>query len=191
MNGLTKELELGCSVHLRRAEAILILSAAVVILDTYFGTSSTLPKQVGPGMLLNLTQALNGSTTVHILRSTTVPVVLAHPWDLSCPATSRRSCRVAFRDCRCREDCRGLGRAEPRAVDASYRLPETADRPARQSLARIADGAVAPLALDELRLAELRLAAHPEPIHEPRRGNVVPVAAADLRDAGPAPRSRA
>ena len=58
-------------------EAILILSAAVVILDAYFGTSSTLAKSMPPGVLKELTQALNGSTTVHLLRDSTVPVVLA------------------------------------------------------------------------------------------------------------------
>jgi uncharacterized membrane protein required for colicin V production len=59
------------------AEAILIVSAAIVIADTYLGTSSALRHTLGPGMLKTITDALNGSTTVHLLRDTTVPVVLS------------------------------------------------------------------------------------------------------------------
>lgn len=56
-------------------EAILIISAAIVIVDTYLGTSQ-IRNTLGPGMLKTVTDALNGSTTVHILRDTTVPIVL-------------------------------------------------------------------------------------------------------------------
>jgi len=58
-------------------EAVLILSAAIVILDTYFGTASTLSASLHAGYLKDLTQAVNGSETVQLLRGTTVPIVLA------------------------------------------------------------------------------------------------------------------
>ncbi|MGH2512532.1 MAG: CvpA family protein [Candidatus Limnocylindrales bacterium] len=58
-------------------EAVLILSAAIVILDTYFGTSSALGTGFHAGYLKDLTQAVNASETVKILRGTTVPIVLA------------------------------------------------------------------------------------------------------------------
>ena len=56
-------------------EAILIISAAIVIVDTYLGTTQ-IRHTLGPGMLKTITDALDGSTTVHILRDTTVPIVL-------------------------------------------------------------------------------------------------------------------
>ena len=58
------------------AEAILILSAAVVIFDTYLGPGGELRHAVGPGMLKSISEAMNGSTTVHLLRDWTVPAVL-------------------------------------------------------------------------------------------------------------------
>ncbi|HTS14272.1 MAG TPA: CvpA family protein [Candidatus Sulfotelmatobacter sp.] len=58
-------------------EAVLIVSAGIVILDTYFGTGSTLGAQFHAGYLKDLTQAVNGSETVKLLRDTTVPFVLA------------------------------------------------------------------------------------------------------------------
>jgi uncharacterized membrane protein required for colicin V production len=57
-------------------EAVLILSAGIVILDTYFGTGSSLGATFHGGYLKDLTQAVNASETVHLLRDTTVPVVL-------------------------------------------------------------------------------------------------------------------
>jgi uncharacterized membrane protein required for colicin V production len=76
VQGLTKEADQALGALFGGVEAILILSAGIAILDTYFGTSSTLSQQVGLGALKSLTEALNGSTTVHILRDTTVPFVL-------------------------------------------------------------------------------------------------------------------
>lgn len=58
-------------------EAVLIVSAGIVILDTYFGTASTLGATFHAGYLKDLTQAVNGSETVKLLRDTTVPFVLA------------------------------------------------------------------------------------------------------------------
>jgi len=58
-------------------EAVLIVSAGIVILDTYFGTASTLGAEFHAGILKDLTQQVNASETVKLLRGTTVPFVLA------------------------------------------------------------------------------------------------------------------
>jgi len=57
-------------------EAVLIISAVVVILDTYLGTKSPLPAGAGLGFLSSWKESLDDSTTVHLLRDTTVPFVL-------------------------------------------------------------------------------------------------------------------
>jgi uncharacterized membrane protein required for colicin V production len=75
VKGITKEIDSGLGAVFGGVEAILIISAAIVIVDTYLGTSQ-IRHTLGPGMLKTITDALNGSTTVHILRDTTVPVVL-------------------------------------------------------------------------------------------------------------------
>lgn len=82
-------------------EAVLILSAGIVILDTYFGTSSTLSASFHAGYLKDLTNAVNGSETVKLLRGTTVPVVLAIlgpilPSDLSSIVPSGLPGRLPF-----------------------------------------------------------------------------------------------
>jgi uncharacterized membrane protein required for colicin V production len=76
MGGITREADQALGALVGGVEAILILSAGIVILDTYFGTSSSISREVGLGALKSLTEAVNGSTTVHILRDTTVPFVL-------------------------------------------------------------------------------------------------------------------
>lgn len=77
VRGPTRELDGALGAILGGVEAVLILSAAIVILDAYFGTSSSIAAAVAPGLLKELTTALNGSTTVHLLRDSTVPVALA------------------------------------------------------------------------------------------------------------------
>lgn len=77
VSGLTKEADQALGAAFGGVEAILILSAVVVILDTYFGTGSTLSTEIGLGALKGFTEQLNASTTFHILRSTTVPITLA------------------------------------------------------------------------------------------------------------------
>ncbi len=77
VRGVTREIDAALGAMLGGVEAVLILSAVIVILDAYFGTSSTLGGAVAPGLLKEVTGALNGSTTVGILRGSTVPVVLA------------------------------------------------------------------------------------------------------------------
>lgn len=75
VKGITKEIDSGLGALFGGVEAILIISAAIVIVDTYLGTSQ-LRHTLGPGMLKTITDALNGSTTVHLLRDTTVPIIL-------------------------------------------------------------------------------------------------------------------
>jgi uncharacterized membrane protein required for colicin V production len=59
------------------AEAILLISAAIVILDTYFGTAGSLGKDPGLGFLKDVSRALDHSTIGQFLIHTTVPFVLA------------------------------------------------------------------------------------------------------------------
>jgi uncharacterized membrane protein required for colicin V production len=75
VKGITKGIDSGLGALFGGVEAILIISAAIVIVDTYLGTSQ-IRHTLGPGMLKTVTDALDGSTTVQILRDTSVPVVL-------------------------------------------------------------------------------------------------------------------
>ena len=77
MSGITKELDQALGAVIGGIEAVLILSAFIVILDTYFGTNSTLGPAFEPGGLKDLTQAVNASVTATLLRGSTVPVMLA------------------------------------------------------------------------------------------------------------------
>jgi uncharacterized membrane protein required for colicin V production len=74
-SGLRREVDGGLGAVLGAMEAILIISAVIVIVDTYFGTSSNLKHTVGFAPLTSLASSFNASTTVHILRDTTVPIV--------------------------------------------------------------------------------------------------------------------
>jgi uncharacterized membrane protein required for colicin V production len=76
VSGITKEADQALGALVGAVEAILILSAVIVILDTYFGTGSKISTEVGLGALKGFTESFNASTTVHILRDTTVPFVL-------------------------------------------------------------------------------------------------------------------
>ncbi len=75
VRGIEEGLDKALGAVFGGVEAILIISAAIVIVDTYLGTTQ-IRNTLGPGMLKSITDALNGSTTVHILRDTTVPIVL-------------------------------------------------------------------------------------------------------------------
>jgi len=77
VRGIAREIDAGLGAVLGGIEAVLIVSAAIVILDAYFGTSGSVARDVAPGPLRELTAALHGSTTVRMLRDTTVPVALA------------------------------------------------------------------------------------------------------------------
>ena len=76
VRGVSRELDGLLGAIFGGVQAVLILSALVVIADTYLGTSTALRHAVGPGLLKSIQDAMNGSTTVRILRDTTVPVVL-------------------------------------------------------------------------------------------------------------------
>lgn len=76
VQGITKELDASLGALFGGLEAVLILSAAIVVLDAYFGTGSTPSALTHNGFLKDLTAQFNASTTVHLLRDTTVPVVL-------------------------------------------------------------------------------------------------------------------
>jgi uncharacterized membrane protein required for colicin V production len=77
MTGITKELDQALGAVVGGIEGILIIAAAIVILDAYFGTGTSLRQPPSLGFLKSFTQAFNASTTVHILRGSVVPVVLA------------------------------------------------------------------------------------------------------------------
>ncbi|HET7028010.1 MAG TPA: CvpA family protein [Candidatus Limnocylindrales bacterium] len=76
MSGITQEMDRGLGALFGGIEAVLILSAGIVILDAYFGTGSSLSKNLGFGPLRDLTASLNSSETVKLLRGSSVPVVL-------------------------------------------------------------------------------------------------------------------
>ena len=77
VQGLTKQVDGVLGAILGGVEAIVILSALVVIVDAYFGTGSTAIKGISSGPVKDLIAAFNSSETVKILRDTTVPIVLA------------------------------------------------------------------------------------------------------------------
>jgi uncharacterized membrane protein required for colicin V production len=58
-------------------EGVLIISAAIVILDTYFGTAGPLAGIPGLGILTSVSEALDASAIGQFLEKTTVPLVLA------------------------------------------------------------------------------------------------------------------
>ncbi len=77
VRGMTHELDAALGAAVGGVEAVLILSAVVVILDAYFGTNASIGVAVAPGPLKELTKSLNATTTVQLLRASTVPGVLA------------------------------------------------------------------------------------------------------------------
>jgi uncharacterized membrane protein required for colicin V production len=77
VRGIARQLDSLLGAVFGGVESILIVSAAIVIVDTYLGTGSALRHTLGPGFLKAITDALDRSTTVHILRDTSVPVGLS------------------------------------------------------------------------------------------------------------------
>ena len=57
-------------------EAVFIISAAIVILDTYFGSAGPLAGVPGLGFLTSVSDALDASAIGQFLAKTTVPLVL-------------------------------------------------------------------------------------------------------------------
>jgi uncharacterized membrane protein required for colicin V production len=77
MSGMTRELDKALGAILGFIEGVLILSILVVIFDTYFGTPESIGQTPGLGILSSLVSSFNESYTVHLLRQSTVPIVLA------------------------------------------------------------------------------------------------------------------
>ncbi len=77
VQGLTQAVDGALGAVLGFVEAILILSALVVIVDAYFGSSSTAIAGVSTGYVKDIVKAFNASETVRLLRDTTVPFVVA------------------------------------------------------------------------------------------------------------------
>jgi len=76
VDGVSRSVNKGLGAAFGAIEAILIISVAIVILDTYFGTAGSLGKDPGLGFLKTLSQALGESTIGQVLIDTTVPLVL-------------------------------------------------------------------------------------------------------------------
>jgi hypothetical protein len=76
INGMTREIDKSLGAVFGFIEGVLILSALVVIFDTYFGVPQPGGQTPGLGILSSLVASFNESYTVHLLRETTVPIVL-------------------------------------------------------------------------------------------------------------------
>lgn len=76
LSGMTKEVDRVLGAAIGFIEGVLILSALVVILDTYFAAGQTTGHQPGLNFVEPLTASFNSSVTVHLLRDTTVPLTL-------------------------------------------------------------------------------------------------------------------
>jgi uncharacterized membrane protein required for colicin V production len=79
INGMTEDANRVLGAVFGGVEAVLIISAVMVILETYFGPTSktvVLPAGEGLGFLSSIQNALESSVTASLLRSTTVPLVL-------------------------------------------------------------------------------------------------------------------
>jgi len=77
VRGVTKDIDAILGAILGGIEAIVILSALVVIVDAYLVSGSALVKGLPSGPISDVVKAFNASETVHLLRQTTVPFLLA------------------------------------------------------------------------------------------------------------------
>ena len=77
VSGVSRKLDQSLGAVFGGIESVLIISAVIVILDTYFGTAGALGQEAGLGFLKSLSQALDSSTIGQFLIHTTVPFVLA------------------------------------------------------------------------------------------------------------------
>ena len=62
VSGVSHRMDQALGAVLGGVEAVLLISAAIVILDTYFGTAGSLGKDPGLGFLKTISDALDGST---------------------------------------------------------------------------------------------------------------------------------
>lgn len=76
VGGLSQATDRALGAVLGGVEAVLILSAVIVILDTYFGTAGSLGQVPGLGILTSVSEALDESSIGQLLEKTTVPLVL-------------------------------------------------------------------------------------------------------------------
>jgi uncharacterized membrane protein required for colicin V production len=77
MTGVSRKMDQALGAVFGAIEAALLISVAIVILDTYFGKTGALATDPGLGFLKTLSQALDQSTIGQFLIQTTVPFVLA------------------------------------------------------------------------------------------------------------------
>ena len=77
IEGLSKGIDSVLGAVFGGLEAILLISALVVVVDAYYTPGAVSAAGTQAGALKDLAKAFNGSETVHLLRETTVPVVLA------------------------------------------------------------------------------------------------------------------
>jgi uncharacterized membrane protein required for colicin V production len=77
VSGVSKEMDRALGAVLGGVEAVLIISAVIVILDTYTGTTGSLGSEAGLGFLKTVSDALDHSTIGQFLIHTTAPFVLA------------------------------------------------------------------------------------------------------------------
>ena len=77
VGGMTRELDKALGAIFGFIEGVLILSVIVVIFDTYFAGGTQTGTPLGLDQISSLAAAFNESYTVHLLRATTVPLVLA------------------------------------------------------------------------------------------------------------------
>jgi len=76
VQGIARRTDQLLGVALGIAEAVLLLSALIVILHTYMDPGSELGPLAGLGILDTLRDAIEGSTIAQLLENTTVPIVL-------------------------------------------------------------------------------------------------------------------
>ncbi len=77
VGGMTRELDKALGAIFGLIEGVLILSVIVVIFDTYFAVGIQTGTTLGLNQFSSLAASFNESYTVHLLRETTVPLVLA------------------------------------------------------------------------------------------------------------------
>lgn len=76
MSSMTREVDRALGAVFGFLEAVFIVSAVVVIFDTYFAGGQTPGSTPGLDVFSGLAAGLNSSYTVQLLRATTVPLVL-------------------------------------------------------------------------------------------------------------------
>jgi len=76
IEGLTKGIDAALGAAFGAIEAILIISAVIVLFDAYYSPDALAIAGTQAGALKDLAKAFNGSETVHLLRDSTVPFVV-------------------------------------------------------------------------------------------------------------------